>query len=591
MHIRFVLVLLLAFCNLAQAQTVTIFRSGLPTSPTYSSIQSAVAAALDADSLVLSADTFRESNILVDRSLSITGTQSSGVFSLIDGGVGNDSTLLLFNNPDIFSGVKFLNLRDVHFTNGKANNGFDSGGGALFAGLGTRLTLDGYCKLFQNTAPDSSLGFAGSRNGGAIFAMGDVFLKGHTQIENNTAVNGGAVYALQALEIGDSVLIQDNQATLLGGGIFAKSYTQLTDDAILRNNRANQGAAVYAQGNQFYIRNQVQVTQNKAISLGGALSLQDVYFEMMDSVIISHNEVDSSKAAAIYSVGFNEFYLKGGQIVHNKILKPDTSAQGFALFNDSALGGSSLITLSNLRIFNPQPGLTHRNEVHNIQVASAFLSDSCWWGKSDTSGLIFNLPSATVAFRSWVICDWRINNALPIDTQKTFPVSAQFSLHSGASLPSQFFWMLQGVFASDSGSFSPTVASMSMTNDITSIFSVPYLSKAVQLSAVIDEDSFSAQPYVIGLSQKNILANKGFSIFPNPASQSFNILCPTGSVKRLQCVITDMFGMLVLTQFFDGQHTASIIPVTVNLESGHYLLQLIADGRLLGTEKLVIQGP
>jgi hypothetical protein len=585
----FVFCLSFLFSNFCQSQTVTIYRAGTATTPIYSSIKNAVFNSIPNDSLVLSADTFKEKNININYSLSLTGTFSATKKSLIDPSDLNDSSIILFTNPSHPASLITLKLLNIDITNGFANNGFDSGGGAIFTGRGTSLIIDGFSKFYKNNAPDSSLARVGSRNGGAIYAEGDVFLKGNTILSNNRAINGGAVFSTKRLEISGNVIIEGNDSKQNGGGLFILGEAKILDSSVLKLNTANKGGACFADNSLIFIRNSTQVNGNFAKQMGGAFYLRSTYFRMMDSVILTNNRTDTNIAAAIYCFGNNDVSISGGQITGNRSTKSIFYGLGMAFFNDSLTGTSSIIKINNARIFNPKADNTRQNEFFNLQNISAFLSDSTWWGESDTSNLIYNSPGASVAIRSWIVCEWFLNDDLPIGSKSVFPLEAKFKLYTGASIPSKMFWMLEGYFSASAGSFSPNVSLMNSANTIQSTYSGPISSAGVFFKASVDADSFNKSAYVIGLNiqDQQLTSTKKLSFFPNPAKDQITIFCAEKDLIQANLRITDMLGKTIVyqkIQFIDQQ-----VKFLLDLLPGVYTFSIDGLNQNIYQEKMIIQ--
>ena len=582
------LILLITSLNL-QAQTVTIYRAGTATSPTYSSIKTAVAAAMENDSLVLSADTFREQNIVIDKSLKIEGSGSVSGKSTIDPGTGSDSSILKFINSDYPSVSRTLIIGYVDIVNGKANNGLDSGGGAIFAGIGTILKLNGMMKFSKNQAPDSSLGFSGSRNGGAIYSEGEVYVSGYDVVfENNAAVNGGAIYSTNKLVLDFWVKIQYNNASQNGGAIYTNGVLDIIGECNVSINNAANGGACFAENAELYIKGKSSFSLNHVTKLGGVLFLKNSYCNISENPEFNGNRTDSNLAAVLFCTGNNDVNIRGANMIYNRSTNMSYNGLGMAIYNANVPGASSIFTVNNSRIFNPKFDDTRQNEFYNAQAVSAFLSDSTWWGESDTSGLMYNAPTATVALRSWIVCEWIVNAGLPIDTAKKFPLEAHFSLFTGAPIPSKMFWMLEGYFSSDSGTFSPSIAPMNAANIVGSVYNVPLTSGIIHLNAVIDADSFKKSVFVIGLgiAPSKSLVN-GISVFPNPATNYLTLRSTLLNNKPAQLTITDMLGKTVLSQ--ELQFTQQDMTIPINLMAGNYVVNLWQDNQPLGKQKIIVQ--
>lgn len=79
----------------------------------------------------------------------------------------------------------------------------------------------------------------------------------------------------------------------------------------------------------------------------------------------------------------------------------------------------------------------------------------------------------------------------------------------------------------------------------------------------------------------------GFRVFPNPTSAQVTVELNAGAVHTLAVLITDMSGRLVKQIALETADTFQI--ALNNLEAGVYALQVLADGRSRGWQKVVVQ--
>ncbi len=581
--------LLLLLSPLTKAQTVTIYRSGVALTPTYSSIKGAVANSIDNDSLVLSADTFREQNIIIDKSLIMEGSSSATGNSTIDPGLAADSSVFKFINSDFPVVTRTLNLRNMDIINGYANNGLDSGGGAIFAGRGTILKLNGLMNIANNRAPDSSAGFAGSCNGGAIYSEGEVYVTSYDVVfENNSAVNGGAIYSTNKLVLDFGVKLKNSTASLNGGAIYTSGIVHVLGESVLFASNAVNGGACYAENAELYIKGNSRFDLNHVTKLGAGLFLKNTYCIMSDSVEFSGNQTDSNIAAVLFSTGNNDVQISGANFIYNRCTNLTYNGRGMTVYNDVAPGASSIFRINNSRIFNPKFDNSRQNEFYNAQAVSAFLSDSSWWGESDTAGLIYNVPSATVGFRSWIVCEWTLNGGLPIGYSSSFPLEAYFKLYTGAAIPSKMFWMLSGYFSSDSGSFSPSVVAMPASNIVGSVFSVPLTTGGVNLLATVDADTFKKAVYVQGTAiTEHKIRSQRMNISPNPATDIIIINCNEMKEGWAKVKITDLSGRALINESIHFSNSQSRLPL--NLLGGYYILEIETPENKKYSQQLIVQ--
>lgn len=560
---RLLLVSLLFSAFISTAQTVTIYRSGVATTPTYTNIKDAVAAALADDSLVLSADTFKEHTIIIDKSLYLTGTITPTAKSTID--ATHDSTAILLQNPSSGPVVR-LSFLDLDIKNGAAKDNAGKGGGAVCADAATLLVLNGHTHLYDNEAT------ATAPNGGAIYSEGAVNISGNSWLVRNSAFeNGGAIYSTGQLSLGQGSLLDNNTAGISGGGIYSLNDVQVRHAAMISRNTAQTGGGIAILNGILSMTNNSIIAANKTQLHGAGITLLNSHFTMSDSSRIEHNITDTNYAAAIYAKGNNDLYIRGGQIIANQSSKAGTTGLGMAVYNDSASGGSAIVSISNAYIFNPRADLSRQNEVYNLHEASAFLTDSTWWGESDTTGLFYNHPAALTSYRSWVIADWRVNNDAPVAGLSSFPVEARFRLNTGFPIAPYLFWMLRGTFTTDYGSFSPASVPMSTTNKIGSVFTIPSASTTVNIEAVVDADTFRKTIWILVLSVKeNGKGQTAFSVYPNPGNGDMTIKVAGDKPQRVS--VLDLGGRMVYSGTLLFTDNSSHLQLDV--PSGQYLLRL-----------------
>lgn len=708
------------FCH---AQTVTIYRGGVAISPTYSSIKTAVAAAIAHDSLVLSAGLFMERLIKIDKAISLTGTITTTKRTEINGfhsKYDSSGTVLVFKNNNFPASTDTLSLQDIDLSNGyyyydSYGEGIISGGG-IFAGKGTVLILKGNTRLYNNyamaspayhvlgqggaiyslgdvivkgnsevfsnrgtnhgggifssksvqieenaklyqnrgkdggavycegnvTIIDSALVYGNigangagicalgdliingnsklrgnqsfygdggglfsaksirisdkvridsnsANNGGGIFAYGDVTIEDSVKISHNNANNGAGIFANGIVQISNQASIDSNTAAVSGGGIYLKGSLNLNDSAIIIGNKSNNGGGIFATKSKVYLSNSGIIAANQTKDYGAGLVLLNSNLNLKDSAVIGLNRTDGNFAAGILSRGNDTISISGGQIIGNHSSDTAINGLGMAIFNEKETGASSIISIKNARIFNPTADFRGQNEVFNNQSSSSIVSDSCWWGRSDTTGVIFNYAGGTFSLNSWVVADWSINGGMPIASLASFPVEAYFRLNSGAPLPANMFWMLQGNFRCDSGSFTPALANMTTTNTISSSYSIPWMTILVNILATVDIDTLKNATIITGLTIKEQNQNNklDFSIFPNPGEGILNINCSEAPKGKVNFVLYNLLGQKIeqhQLQFYNN-HSSLLLTVT----SGQYIAEMQDANGNIWREKLIIR--
>ncbi|MEM7051430.1 MAG: hypothetical protein AAF604_17300 [Acidobacteriota bacterium] len=203
-------VLFFATSLAAQSATLTVCASGCA----YSSIQGALAAASDGDTLELAAETFFEGDLMVDRDLTI---RCASGFATVD---GNGALTVFEIDSDAY--VTFENLRLTDATRAViTNHGTARLETVYVLGSGADSTYGGivnYADAFLQVLDASVV--AGHRSptlGGGINNFGDLEIDNSTILGNRGRLGGGILNS-QGDVVVTASSISGNRATLRGGG-------------------------------------------------------------------------------------------------------------------------------------------------------------------------------------------------------------------------------------------------------------------------------------------------------------------------------------------------------------------------------------
>ncbi len=213
----------------------------------FSSLNDALVAAVDGDTIELCEGSHYTKAVIVDRDVTISGAGGDRTMSTLDGGVAGDGAMLIVDGGD-------LTLEHVTVIN--ANDGALA---ALTIGGGD-ITIDD-CLFLANDSPD---------NGGAI--AGTTITITNSDFVDNTGNNGGAVYASSpgVLTITDSTF-DGNEADTDGGGFYTSAAATLTGVTFTANEALNYGGGGAASGGQAFLTLAgTTFSGNTAVS-GGAL--------------------------------------------------------------------------------------------------------------------------------------------------------------------------------------------------------------------------------------------------------------------------------------------------------------------------------
>lgn len=535
----------------AQAQTVRIYRGGFPVGVPYSSLSMALSLALHNDSLVLSAHKFNEHDLNIIKNVVLQGTISGGDTTTIDAqGLGR--VLSIDNNLKV-------RIWDMILTNGAITGQ---------QGAGVNIAADDTVVIGGNSVIRNNYVNAW-RGAGIYVGPSKLTITGNTRIYNNMIdgtfsigtsgiIGGAAINSSNAeLVIEEHVSITDNEYKassvwgnlFIGGGAIASSgKVTITGSVRISNNKALHGGAIFMYGTP---------TSEQVLTIDGK------------DIIIDNNTATSDTGAAIYlrqNPGMDttgpELHVRNAQIIGNH------AATAPAIYCETQLA-----TISNCRLFNPQPGGAHTNEVLAGQ-KSFISSDSTWWGESDTTGIIlYDGILTTLQLHSWAKAFWTVNGGLPITGLSTFPVTGAFRLNSSSPLAPASFPMLQGDFSASAGSFLPATSMMTAANEISSDYTSPSITSGTNIRVIVDADTFNYTATVTGTSVDELTTKHRFSIAPNPATAQLHIY----AVSNATVCITNIMGSKIMeSPVVPGDNILDIGGLT----PGTYLLQWMdEDGK------------
>jgi hypothetical protein len=83
-----------------------------------------------------------------------------------------------------------------------------------------------------------------------------------------------------------------------------------------------------------------------------------------------------------------------------------------------------------------------------------------------------------------------------------------------------------------------------------------------------------------------LIKAKLFKVYPNPASSVINVELLLNDNKQYQIELMNMLGELILTQPLISNNSTL---KTNNLPRGMYLVNLVADGKVIDKQKLIIE--
>jgi len=292
------------------------------------------------------------------------------------------------------------------------------------------------------------------------------------------------------------------------------------------------------------------------------------------NVLISKNR--GGRGCIIADNGTN-VHISGAAIINNQI---DSSQIAIIhLENKRFLSptpkSKANIILKDVHLYNPLSDGTRRKEVMfgDDTIKHSFSTEGCWWGNSDTTGLISIHPFHDFDMPNWAVTNWF---CLPIASNVS-KVLSQMRLNTTLDLPSSSLQSIEGKFTTTAGSFSFASSTINSSNIVSSDLTFPSSGSFI-VTASIDADTFRPTIKELGIIEKGF---EQVRIYPNPAQQVMNIQgVETGSTIQLY----DVMGKMVLQKLCDSTLTKLEVE---HLTKGTYTLKIITKEGNEGSAKVM----
>lgn len=335
---------------------------------TYETLQAAIDAAENGETVVLAKDVTENININKSITLDLKGKTLTGF--------GDDSVVTITgaetnvtitssaeekgkitggNNLSNGGGFSIqdatVNLHNLSITENKAigigGAGSEcTGGGGIYA-KDANLTLDNV-HVYENTA---DLEEHEAADGGGILSIGGALtIKNNSVIENNTAIDdGGGICASNTLVNIEASVIQDNHS-LYGGGLYVtgKNSCTITQNTRIQNNRAE------------YMTPKQKETEFM-VPIGGGIYCGDgLDLIIQDSTVALNSGGEQGGAIVAYSIG--ELILDHAEITNNN------ATVGGGIFALCTAAANTHITLRNDSSINKNSAISFGGAIYGAPV-------------------------------------------------------------------------------------------------------------------------------------------------------------------------------------------------------------------------------
>lgn len=319
--------------------------------PGENAIKNAVTSAQAGDMLNLSAGTYNEHDLSVDKNLTITGPDASATPTAI---IDAQNLGRVFNiNSGITVSLKYLTIQ-----NGNAGLDTDTqkGGGIQNNG---NLIIE-VCNINTNSAED----------GGGIYNAGTMAVISST-INGNTANYGGGINSEGIIMTVTSSSINGNTANYYGGGLYINGLT--LSGSFINENTASFGGGIYHNGGKLSIENSY-IQNNSVTSNGGGIYNSHGTLDIISSNI---NQNTAKNGGGIYNS--ETITVAGSNINSNTAINGDgggiynylgtLSLTGSTIDENTAVNGGGICNHSNLTVtgcdFQSNDATANGNAIYN----------------------------------------------------------------------------------------------------------------------------------------------------------------------------------------------------------------------------------
>ena len=228
---------------------------------------------------------------------------------------------------------------------------FESFGGAIYAQKDVTVTGSTFedneaadfggaiCggNVIVNSPVNSSL-FKNNRalddDGGAIYALDEVYLSNAIFTGNQVKKHGGAVYSNKKIKVNNCLfeanVVEDSFYYCYGGAIYSMDNVDV-ENSIFKSNRADLGGAIYTKYDVCVLNSTFE--KNVVKECGGAIRAENIYINLNQDSSQSFNTFFKDNEATNFNGG--ALYSNGGAHIYNAVFSGNNACYlGGGVFSD-----------------------------------------------------------------------------------------------------------------------------------------------------------------------------------------------------------------------------------------------------------------
>jgi len=280
----------------------------------YSSIQEAINAANDGDTINLSSETYTET-IIINKSITLLGKGSQDTILQAPEGQWKVTTRVISITSEVSVTIQGLTIR-----NGYASS--ENGGGIYNTGV---LTLSE--SIVKNNTADFG-------SGGGIYSTGSLYIFDSLVQSNHASMgSGGGIYNISSHSLFNKVTLDKNYASCHGGGVYNASNDAMMTEMIFTSNSTGDyggGGGLMNKNSNPQITNALFRNNSANYDYGGGAILNSGSHPIMTNIVILDNSAEYTSGAGMYNMNSQP------TLINVTINGNSTGNNGGGIFNDNS---------------------------------------------------------------------------------------------------------------------------------------------------------------------------------------------------------------------------------------------------------------